>query len=355
MSKATQLRMIPLKLPQIGLRAFQHELTAVKLDFLLWGWNYVCQDMVREWQKERDQPTRGFRPHVERWVIEDWEQVLGRCAGEDGHLLFDSESIKVTKYADPRQPGSYVELVRRRTRTKVRTSKLLARLDGDIQDLRLKNEALRGHIALSRKLQKAVDQTRDEKFEEAKKEFAKEKAKLADELDSEQTQNQILLEQCQLARQVDEELIRKLQSEFGELSAQRADAELHLVVVEDDRRREADRTKEELVKRVNHCLRGYTLWEVAAQEKLTLRELELRAVGLMSGDSRSRRRVAKKLDAYLSRSRDAMANLEAELNAVLRQLGLRSQAEDWSGRELARGSPSRRSHSTGSAGCCSVV
>ncbi|OAE34077.1 hypothetical protein AXG93_2891s1000 [Marchantia polymorpha subsp. ruderalis] len=53
--------------------------------------------MVREWQKERDQPTRGFRPHVERWVITDWEQVLGRCAGEDGYLLFDSESIKVTK------------------------------------------------------------------------------------------------------------------------------------------------------------------------------------------------------------------------------------------------------------------
>ncbi|OAE32312.1 hypothetical protein AXG93_2190s1320 [Marchantia polymorpha subsp. ruderalis] len=161
---------------------------------------------------------------------------------------------KVEKYADPRQPGSYVELVKRRTRTKVHTSKLLARVDQelkdlrerhdclwghlnltkkmykaldrtkdekledfakakakryaaqlpgiarefsgnqllarfgwDIQDLRLKNEALRGHIALSRKLQKAVDQTRDEKFEETKKEFAKEKAKLADELDSEQT------------------------------------------------------------------------------------------------------------------------------------------------------------------------
>ncbi|OAE23711.1 hypothetical protein AXG93_2253s1220 [Marchantia polymorpha subsp. ruderalis] len=126
---------------------------------------------------------------------------------------------KVTKYADPRQPGSYVELVRRRTRTKVRTSKLLARLDEDIKDLRLKNEALRGHIALSRKLQKVVDQTRDEKFEEEKKEFAKEKAKLADELDSEQTQNQILLEEL------------------------RAEAELQLVVVEDDRRQEADRTK----------------------------------------------------------------------------------------------------------------
>ncbi|OAE23497.1 hypothetical protein AXG93_285s1560 [Marchantia polymorpha subsp. ruderalis] len=97
MSKATQLRMIPLKLPQIGLHAFQHELTAVKLDFLLWGWNWVCQDMVREWQKGRDQSKRGFRPHVERWDIADWEQVLERCAGEDGHLLFESESIKVTK------------------------------------------------------------------------------------------------------------------------------------------------------------------------------------------------------------------------------------------------------------------
>ncbi|OAE22511.1 hypothetical protein AXG93_4855s1040 [Marchantia polymorpha subsp. ruderalis] len=60
MSKATQLRMIPLKLPQIGLRSFQHELTAMKVDFLLWGCNWVCQDMVREWQKENDQPTRGF-------------------------------------------------------------------------------------------------------------------------------------------------------------------------------------------------------------------------------------------------------------------------------------------------------
>lgn len=80
---------------------------------------------------------------------------------------------KVAKYADPRQPGSYVELVRRRTRTKVRTSSLLASLDEDIKDLRLKNEALRGHLATVWKLQKVVDKTRDEKFEEAKKEFAK--------------------------------------------------------------------------------------------------------------------------------------------------------------------------------------
>lgn len=57
----------------------------------------MCQDMVREWQKGRDQPTHGFRPHVERWDVSDWEQVLGGCAGEEDHLLFESESIKVTK------------------------------------------------------------------------------------------------------------------------------------------------------------------------------------------------------------------------------------------------------------------
>ncbi|OAE27861.1 hypothetical protein AXG93_3459s1040 [Marchantia polymorpha subsp. ruderalis] len=38
--------MISPKLPQIGLRAFQNELTAVRLDFLLWGWNWVCLEMV---------------------------------------------------------------------------------------------------------------------------------------------------------------------------------------------------------------------------------------------------------------------------------------------------------------------
>lgn len=57
----------------------------------------MCQDMVRKWQKGRDQFTRGFRPHPERWEVSDWKQVLGRCAGEEGHLLFESESIKVTK------------------------------------------------------------------------------------------------------------------------------------------------------------------------------------------------------------------------------------------------------------------
>ncbi|OAE27858.1 hypothetical protein AXG93_3459s1010 [Marchantia polymorpha subsp. ruderalis] len=50
----------------------------------------------------------------------------------------------------------------------------------------------------------------------------------------------------------------------------------------------------------------------------------------MSGDSRSRRRVAKRLDAFLARLWDAVAHLETEVTTVLRRLGLRSRAEDWS-------------------------
>lgn len=88
-----------------------------------------------------------------------------------------------------------------------------------------------------------------------------------------------------------------------------------------------------------------------AQEKLTLREFELRAAGLLSGDSRSRRKVAKKLEAFLSKAQDTMSALEGEVSAALQRLGLRSRAEEWQGRELVRGSRPRRRRSTGSAEC----
>lgn len=93
MARSNQLRMVPLKVPQIGLRAFQYELLAVKLDFVQWGWNWVCLKMVREWLREKNQPPRGYRPHPERWQVSDLEQVLGRCAGEEGDLLFECESV----------------------------------------------------------------------------------------------------------------------------------------------------------------------------------------------------------------------------------------------------------------------
>lgn len=105
---------VPLKLPQNGLRAFEDRLITRKLEFLLWGWNYVCADMVREWLDEEQPPTRGLRPHVDRWIVRDWRQALGRCAGDDRYLLFESESVKVTK----QDKASFVELFKRERSSK---------------------------------------------------------------------------------------------------------------------------------------------------------------------------------------------------------------------------------------------
>ncbi|OAE34640.1 hypothetical protein AXG93_3267s1080 [Marchantia polymorpha subsp. ruderalis] len=211
---------------------------------------------------------------------------------------------------------------------KGRTNRVLSSVDNRCRELGLKNDALHGHLTLLRKLQKAVNQMRDNKAVEAHRKFEKQREKLEAELNSERAQNSTLAEEL-----------------CDELRVQRVKAELQLVEVEGDNWRATDRTREELVERVNRCLRGYTRWEVAAQERITLRELEICAVDLMSGESRSRRRVAKRLHAFQARSQDAIAKLEAEVTAVLRRLGLGSRVEDWSGRDAVRGRPSHRRHS----------
>ncbi|OAE28689.1 hypothetical protein AXG93_2202s1020 [Marchantia polymorpha subsp. ruderalis] len=188
---------------------------------------------------------------------EEEEEIVGAPAAalsEQVIPLLRYLDRKVDKYADPLQPGSYIELVRRRTRTKVHTSKLLARVDQELRDLKEKHECLWGQYKLNQKFYKHSEKMKDEKLDE----LTKEQVKVKEALISEQAQNRILseelvrqtrlLEQCQLARQADEELIRRLQSECGELRAQRAEAELQLVVVEDDRRREEDWQGRELVR-----------------------------------------------------------------------------------------------------------
>ncbi|OAE30248.1 hypothetical protein AXG93_910s1000 [Marchantia polymorpha subsp. ruderalis] len=71
---------------------------------------------------------------------------------------------------------------------------------------------------------------------------------------------------------------------------------------------------------------------------MMLRKLEMRATALMAGDGRSRRRVAKRLESFLSRSLDAIANLEAEVTEVLRRLGLHRRADEWTFRKFSSGS-----------------
>ncbi|OAE31885.1 hypothetical protein AXG93_2834s1160 [Marchantia polymorpha subsp. ruderalis] len=226
--------------------------------------------------------------------------MLVRCAREEGHLLFEYKSVQVTK----------------------------------------EEEISFGALFKNRKSSKNGYKTRDYK-DRLRRNVA---VALLQILQLHRITYMTSL-QCQIARKADEKLLRRLQSQCDEFRAQRADAELQLVEFEGDNQRATDRTREQLVARVSRCLRGYTLWKVAARERVILRELEIRAAALMSGDSRSRRRVAKQLDSFLARSRDAIANLEAELTAVLRRLGLRSRAEDWLGRESVRGRPSHKRHS----------
>ncbi|OAE24401.1 hypothetical protein AXG93_4530s1030 [Marchantia polymorpha subsp. ruderalis] len=137
------------------------------------------------------------------------------------------------------------------------------------------------------------------------------------------------LEQSEAARRTDEELLGRLQAQCEELRAQWAAAEVQLAEVEDRNRRAADGTQEELVVWVDRCLRSYAHWEVATRERVTLRERGMRVTALMAGDRRCRRRVAKRLEAFLSRSRDTIANLEAEVTKVLRRLGLRRRGDEW--------------------------
>ncbi|OAE27805.1 hypothetical protein AXG93_1001s1000 [Marchantia polymorpha subsp. ruderalis] len=208
---------------------------------------------------------------------------------------------KAPRYADHRHRGFYVELVRNRTGIKVATNLELISLDQKYQELEEKKSVMHRHVTLSRRLHKTALQLRDDAAAEAQRKIEKQHAKIKAELHSERAQNCILaedlvrqtrlLEHSQIARKADKELLRRLQSQCDELRVHRAEAELQLVLFEVNNRRVTDRTREELVARVNRCLRGYTRWEIAARESVTLRELKIHAAALMSGDSRSSKAV----------------------------------------------------------------
>ncbi|OAE21425.1 hypothetical protein AXG93_3954s1150 [Marchantia polymorpha subsp. ruderalis] len=65
------------------------------------------------------------------------------------------------------------------------------------KELELKNDALHGHLTLSRKLQKALNQLRDDKAAEAQKEYEKQREKIeaVSSLNYERAQNSTLAEE----------------------------------------------------------------------------------------------------------------------------------------------------------------
>ncbi|OAE34656.1 hypothetical protein AXG93_4034s1090 [Marchantia polymorpha subsp. ruderalis] len=102
---------------------------------------------------------------------EEEEEIVGAPAAalcEQVVPLLRYLDRKIDKYADPRQPWSYVELVRRRTRTKVHTSKLLARVDRELKELREQYDCLWGQYNLVRKSH-TYNELKKERLEELTK------------------------------------------------------------------------------------------------------------------------------------------------------------------------------------------
>lgn len=60
---------------------------------------------------------------------------------------------------------------------------------------------------------------------------------------------------------------------------------------------------------------------------LQLQELERCATAMIAGSVTGQRRLAKKLDAFLTSLRDVVLNLELELAVILQRLGLDQKLE----------------------------
>ncbi|OAE34716.1 hypothetical protein AXG93_265s1010 [Marchantia polymorpha subsp. ruderalis] len=132
---------------------------------------------------------------------------------------------------------------RNRTRIKVATNPELIALDQKYRQLKERYDFLQEQFTISRRLQKAALQLRDELVSKFQREFEELRAKVQMEFIFEQAQNKImaeelvrqtrLLEHSELAQKADEELLRRLQSQCDELRVWRAEAKLELVEFED--------------------------------------------------------------------------------------------------------------------------
>lgn len=86
------------------------------------------------------------------------------------------------------------------------------------------------------------------------------------------------------------------------------------------------------------------LWQIESHNGLRLRDIEHRAAELIKGSGRRHRRLSNKLESYLTRSRDAVAQLEVELVGVLKRLGLERRLEGAATADSKGVGPVRCSH-----------
>ncbi|OAE29585.1 hypothetical protein AXG93_4003s1060 [Marchantia polymorpha subsp. ruderalis] len=103
---ARSIKLHALRVPEVGLRAYRRDLIRIKMEFLLWGWNWTSDAIIQEWDNNGLSKLPGYRGHPDTWDIWDLKKVLGISVGDDGDLTFDTESVRVTR----EEKRAYVDL-----------------------------------------------------------------------------------------------------------------------------------------------------------------------------------------------------------------------------------------------------
>ncbi|OAE30685.1 hypothetical protein AXG93_3991s1000 [Marchantia polymorpha subsp. ruderalis] len=224
---------------------------------------------------------------------------------------------KREKYAKGRAYESYVEIVHNRTQIKMAVAVEVAAKERRSQPTEAKYQALQ------KRLIEEVEKRRKAK-QEKEQEYQIELAVRAKKLT-----------EYEAARFSDLEIIEKLEVQCCELKTQRlqvgeqlCEVEAKLMEAEGKNRQLSEETRDALTVRMKRCLRGYVLWQIESHNGLRLREIEHRVAKLIVRSGRMHRHLSKKLESYLTRSRDTVANLEVELASFLRILGLERRLEE---------------------------
>ncbi|OAE31229.1 hypothetical protein AXG93_1293s1060 [Marchantia polymorpha subsp. ruderalis] len=105
LAMARPIKLHALRVPEVDLRAYHRDLILVKMNFLLWGWNWTSYAIIQEWDDNGLPKPPGYRGHPDTSEIWDYKKVLGQCASDNGDLTFDSDSVRITRdeeraYAD---------------------------------------------------------------------------------------------------------------------------------------------------------------------------------------------------------------------------------------------------------------
>lgn len=152
------------------------------------------------------------------------------------------------------------------------------------------------------------------------------------------------LKKCEATRILDQEVIERLEAKCNEMRCQRSSAkeklcemEAKLSEAEEKNMQLVTQTNDALIKKVNWCQRGFVLWQIETQKWLELRDLERRATAMIVCSVSGQRQLAMKLDAFLTSSCEAMANLELKLTDILRRLGLDQKSDSTATADSAGG------------------